>query len=226
MPRKKSKFARSRSRCGSFGSMLIALRSATSLLFAGQTSTQTPQPVQSSGATWIVHLHARELLALGTPSRLEPLRAPAQRRRVEDLHPDRGVGADQRAQSALDADARDPRSGCPGRCCASRTCVVPVGNVPSTGIALTGSKSPRLAMIVPSTSLDELGRIARHRRQLMPACEVTLLGHLDLVQRAERPVDGREVPLEHRLAPLAVGLLDRVLDLGDRFLPRQHARPA
>ena len=34
--------------------MLIALWPISVLLFAGQTSTQTPQPVQSSGATWIV----------------------------------------------------------------------------------------------------------------------------------------------------------------------------
>ena len=34
--------------------MSIALCFTSLLLFAGQTSTQTPQPVQSSGATWIV----------------------------------------------------------------------------------------------------------------------------------------------------------------------------
>ena len=34
--------------------MLIALWLESVLLLAGQTSTQTPQPVQSSGATWIV----------------------------------------------------------------------------------------------------------------------------------------------------------------------------
>ena len=34
--------------------MLIALCLATSRLLAGQTSMHRPQPVQSSGATWIV----------------------------------------------------------------------------------------------------------------------------------------------------------------------------
>ena len=34
--------------------MLMALWLVSVLLLAGQTSTQTPQPVQSSGATWIV----------------------------------------------------------------------------------------------------------------------------------------------------------------------------
>ncbi len=42
------------SRWSSFGSMLMALCLTISLLRAGQTSTQTPQPVQSSGATWTV----------------------------------------------------------------------------------------------------------------------------------------------------------------------------
>ena len=45
---------RSRSRCSSTGSMLIALCRTSVLLLAGHTSTHTPQPVQSSGATWMV----------------------------------------------------------------------------------------------------------------------------------------------------------------------------
>ena len=36
-------------------------------------------------------------------------------------------------------------------------CVVPVGNVPSQGSALTGNSSPRLAIITPSTSLTNAG---------------------------------------------------------------------
>ena len=35
--------------------MLIAFSRVSLLFFAGQTSTQMPQPVQSSGATWIVY---------------------------------------------------------------------------------------------------------------------------------------------------------------------------
>ena len=34
--------------------MLMDLWPTSVLLFAGQTSTHTPHPVQSSGATWIV----------------------------------------------------------------------------------------------------------------------------------------------------------------------------
>ena len=36
-------------------------------------------------------------------------------------------------------------------------CVVPVGNVPSQGRALTGRSSPRLAIIMPNTSLTNAG---------------------------------------------------------------------
>jgi hypothetical protein len=49
--RKKSQLARSDSRSGGCGAMLMAFLLASLLLFTGQTSTQSAQPVQSSGAT-------------------------------------------------------------------------------------------------------------------------------------------------------------------------------
>ena len=104
--------------------------------------------------------------------------------------------------------------------------VVAVGNVPSTGMALTGSWSPLPAMIMPGTRWTKSGaspRTAGSRVNLL----VTWSGHLDLVQGGDRAVDGREVPLHDRLAArLAVGLLDRVLDLLDRLLARQARWPA
>ncbi len=48
---KNSQLARSRSRKGGCGCISSALRSGFALSLAGQISTQTPQPVQSSGAT-------------------------------------------------------------------------------------------------------------------------------------------------------------------------------
>src|SRR5665811_2315629 len=51
---KNSQCGRSTSRCAAAGSRLMDLCLTSDLLLAGQTSTQTPQPVQSSGATWIV----------------------------------------------------------------------------------------------------------------------------------------------------------------------------
>ena len=54
--RKKLKLSRSLKRSGSCGRMLMALSLASVLFLAGQTSTHRQQPVQSSGATWRVHL--------------------------------------------------------------------------------------------------------------------------------------------------------------------------
>ena len=46
---------------------------------------------------------------------------------------------------------------------------------------------------------------------------------LHFMQVFQRRIDRREVLLHHRLAALAVGLLDRVLDLLDGFILGQHA---
>ncbi len=54
--KKKSQFLASTSRTAICGTMLMAFLVASVLLFAGQMLTQAPQPVQSSGATWIVNL--------------------------------------------------------------------------------------------------------------------------------------------------------------------------
>src|SRR6266536_3513004 len=53
--RKNSQFVRSAPQSGACGRMLMALSRASDLLRAGQTSTQIPQPVQSSGATCSVY---------------------------------------------------------------------------------------------------------------------------------------------------------------------------
>ena len=102
-------------------------------------------------------------------------------------------------------------------------CVVPVGQVPSTGNALTGSRSPLPAIITAVTVLTKSGRLGRHDRRPARARAVACAGHLHLVQVGQRLVDRGEVPLDDLLALLAVGLLDRLLDLGDGLLARQHA---
>src|SRR5256885_14076252 len=53
--RKNSQFSVSGARNGGCGTMLIAFRRVSCLFFTGQMSTQTPHPVQSSGATWMVY---------------------------------------------------------------------------------------------------------------------------------------------------------------------------
>ena len=44
------------------------------------------------------------------------------------------------------------------------------------------------------------------------------------MEGAQRAVDGREIAPQDRIAPLAIRLLDRVLDLGDRLVAREDAR--
>ncbi len=53
--RKNSQFSRSGTRRGGCGSMFNAFSRVSVLFFAGQISTQMPQPVQSSGATWMLY---------------------------------------------------------------------------------------------------------------------------------------------------------------------------
>ena len=94
---------------------------------------------------------------------------------------------------------------------------VAVGKVPSFGIRLTGTLSPSPAMIGASVFCTNSGASAGTARP-----DVEGAGHrgrhLHLVQVVERRVHGGEVLLHHRLAALAVGLLDGVLDGGDGFL--------
>ena len=49
-------------------------------------------------------------------------------------------------------------------------------------------------------------------------------GHRDLVQMRECLIYGLKVPAYHVRSHLAVGLLDRLLDLGDRLLAQQYVR--
>ena len=82
--------------------------------------------------------------------------APARRRRGVDLGADRRVRADQRALVALDADRRVPHRDL-GRDVALLPRAVPVGQVPSTGKALTGSRSPLPAIITAVTRWTKSG---------------------------------------------------------------------
>ena len=139
--------------------MSMALCLTRSLSLAGQTSTHSPQPVQSSGATWMTIFQPGYSLPFQSAA-LKPSGGLGQQGRVECLHADRGVGAAQRAQPALDADLRVPDRECPGRCSASRTASCRWGTCRRTGMALTGRSSPRLAIIMPSTSLTNAGALA------------------------------------------------------------------
>ena len=88
-------------------------------------------------------------------------------------------------------------------------CVVPVGNVPSTGKRADGQIVAPVGDHHAQHVLDERRGIGRHRRQHVQR-RGDLVGHLHLVQRRQGAVDGGVVPLDDRAAALlAVGLLDR-----------------
>ena len=97
---------------------------------------------------------------------------------------------------------------------------MPVGNVPSTGSALTGSRSPSPAISIVVTCLTKSGAssgtVTSIERSLV-ACR----GNLDTMEVGEGEVDGGEVPLDDGSTPAGVGRLDRRLDLLDGDLRRE-----
>ena len=79
--------------------------------------------------------------------------------------------------------------------------VVPVGKVPSTGNALTGSRSPWPAIIGAVTRSTKSGACCRARSGERGDVAARV-GHAHLVQRAERAVDRGVVALDDRLPRL------------------------
>src|SRR6478736_7891516 len=134
--------------------MLMALWLESVLLLAGHTSTQTPQPVQSSGATWIVSRcsgSSRDLNSLW--------------RKLAGAASTDAVGKTFiRIVACGQTIAHLPQSmqiagsqiGISWAMARFSYIVVPVGNVPSTGRALTGNWSPspaiRRAVILATNS--------------------------------------------------------------------------
>ena len=102
--------------------------------------------------------------------------------------------------------------------------VVPLGYVPSTGSALTGSSSPRPAIIAAVTVRTNSGACVRHEgRGVVRGRDAPGQFHLvqALDQRASTAAWLRSTTSR---APAAVGLLDRRLDPLDRLLGLEHAR--
>ena len=141
---KKSQRTRSASRWAMTGSMSMALWLESVLLLAGQTSTQTPQPVQSSGATWIVSrwsARSRERKSLD----LKPSGAPA-RSAVGKTFIRIVAWGQTIAHLPQSMQMDGSQTGIVWAIARFSYFAVPVGNVPSTGRALTGSRSPSPAM--------------------------------------------------------------------------------
>ena len=135
--------------------MSIALCLTTSFDFAGQTSTHTPHPVQSSGTTWIViHLpgfsRSRHSLCWNVSGAWSAAIGSYTFMRI-------AVCGQTNAHLAQSMQMSGSQIGI--SCAMERFShfAVPVGKVPSTGSAETGSRSPRPASIIAVTRWTKSG---------------------------------------------------------------------
>ena len=147
--------------------------------------------------------------------------APASVALVVDLGADRRVRADQRALVALDADL-----GVPDRNLERDVPLLPFRRRHRPR-AIDRERAHRQQVALAGQHhrghlLHEVGRLRRHERR--PRARRGGRGrHRNLVQVRQRLVHHLAVPA-HDLGPaLAVGLLNRLLDLLDRFVARQDA---
>ena len=124
--------------------MLIALWLVSVLLLAGQTSTHTPQPVQSSGATWIVSrwsASSRERNSLWRKSAGAASTAAVGNTFIRIVACGQTI-----AHLPQSMQMAGSQIGIFWAIARFSYFVVPVGKVPSTGIALTGNRSPSPAI--------------------------------------------------------------------------------
>jgi len=138
--------------------MSIALCLTSLLLRAGQTSTQIPQPVQSSGATWIVisrpwcsrSFHSFVLNPTGPPS------AAAGSNTFIRI----AAWGQTKAHFAQSMQIAGSHTGISRAMLRFSHRAVSVGKVPSTGSALTGRRSPSPAIMAAVTRWTKSGASA------------------------------------------------------------------
>src|SRR6516162_3311271 len=128
--------------------------------------------------------------------------------------------ADEHAFAALDAQAfvpyrnlqRDiallPLRGAAGKCAVNRH------GAYRERVSLAGDDPG-------ANSLDKFRRLGGYGRTDVKAAGY-LARHRDLMQVVQSGIHGSEVLLDHRFAPLAIGLLNGALDGGNGLVPRQH----
>ena len=182
--------------------MLMALCLTIVLLRVGHTSTQMPQPVQSSGATCRLYDQAVERTAvLARPGHgLEARRRALHLLGREDVHADRRVRAHQRADRALRADGLVP----------DRDLVGDAALLPLRGAGREGAVDrqrrhrQQVALAVEhhrGHALHEVGRRARDRRPARRAPSRRGAGQRHFAQRRQRRVDGGEVARRAPISP-------------------------
>ncbi len=179
-----------------------------------------PQPVQSSGATWMVyfrpaHSRSRASIALKVCWRVVEIGA------VIGFDADDRVRADHRALAALDADVWIP-----DRDFVGQVALLPLRRTGGVG-AIDGQGADRQLIAFfgdhRAQDLAHEGRcVCRDRGQPFDVA-ANGRGHLDFVQVFQGVIDRGQVHLDDRFTFAAVGLADRLLDLLDRLIARQHA---
>ena len=125
--------------------MLIALRFTSRLVLGGADVDADAAPGAVVGRDLDRELMAVEF-ARAERLRQEAVGRAGERLGLVGLHPDGRVRADDGALAAVDAQVGFPDRDL-GASLRFSYVVVPVGNVPSTGIADTGSRSPLPAII-------------------------------------------------------------------------------
>ena len=200
--------------------MSIALCFGLVRSLAGQTLTHRLQPVQSSGATWIVKnlpLYSLPLNSVDLKVGGAPASAPSSytfariaacgHTSAHWLHWMQIFESHTGISSAMFRFSHFAVAGRPG--------AVDRKRAHRQQVALAGQHHRR-------DLLDEVGRLLRHQRRTR-ARGAHRRGHRNLVQVRERLIDHLAVA-PHDLGPaLAVGLLDRLLDVPDGFVAGQHA---
>ena len=200
-------------------------RAVLDLLLAvrGARLDADPTPGAVVGRDLDRHLHPGQV-AVAPVLGLELLRRALERGRVVDLHPDRGVRADEGALRAVDADR-----GIPDRdLCRDRALLDPAGARRERPVGGERAHRQRVALAGEHHRghvADEV-RLALEREMPVRARRHhdLLVGHRDLVHAVERPVDRLDVALDDGLAALAVRLAGRLLDRVHGLVEREHAR--
>ncbi len=154
--------------------------------------------------------------------RLERLRRAGERALVVDLRADGGVRTHQRALVALDADL-----GVPDRDLEREVPLLPFrrGHRPR---AVHGKRADRQQVAFSGQDhrrhlLHEVGSAFRHERRA-PVRRGDARRDGNLVQVRQRLIHDLAVPAHDLGAPLAVRLLDRLLDVLDRLVARAAGR--